>query len=190
MSTTRAPCWFSGEARVVDARSATRFTGETPNLAPAALAMPGAANAGGTGHRADGTLKIGAMSSRSFGVDLGKPIVTSCGSGVTASVLALASALTGPRSMTGPDRSAAWLTLSSSALSAPAGVHQARFHGAPKGVVSRASLATSLPQIARKYHHRSDLDDDLIGPSGFSPRSAPDFSAPSSRRNSWDRSRS
>ncbi|WP_200957663.1 3-mercaptopyruvate sulfurtransferase [Phenylobacterium sp. Root700] len=91
----------SGEARVVDARSATRFTGETPEPRAGLRSghMPGAANVPWEQVIAvDGTLKPADELKAVFkaaGVDLGKPIVTSCGSGVTASVLALALARIG-----------------------------------------------------------------------------------------------
>ena len=91
----------SGDARIVDARAASRFTGETPEPRPGLRSghMPGAANVPWEGVVADdGTLKserdLKAVF-KSAGVNLSKPIVTSCGSGVTASVLALALARVG-----------------------------------------------------------------------------------------------
>lgn len=91
----------SGDARIVDARAASRFTGETPEPRPGLRSghMPGAANVPWEGVVADdGTLKserdLKAVF-KSAGVNLSKPIVTSCGSGVTASVLALALARIG-----------------------------------------------------------------------------------------------
>lgn len=91
----------SGAARMVDARSAARFRGEAPEPRAGLRSghMPGAANlpweqvvAG------DGTLRPASELQSVFaqaGVDLAKPIVTTCGSGVTASVLALALARLG-----------------------------------------------------------------------------------------------
>ena len=91
----------SGSARMVDARSTARFTGQAPEPRAGLRAghMPGAA------HRpwalviaADGTLKPADQLAATFkgvGVDLKQPIVTTCGSGVTASVLALALARLG-----------------------------------------------------------------------------------------------
>lgn len=93
----------SQAAQILDARSAGRFAGTEPEPRaglrgghiPGSLSLPYE-----TLYRADGTLKppeelraaiIGA------GVDLGRPVVTSCGSGVTASVLALALYLVGRR---------------------------------------------------------------------------------------------
>jgi len=82
--------------QVVDARSAGRFAGTEPEPRPGLLGghIPGSLNLPyETLYRADGTLQApdelrAAM--RAAGVDLARPIVTSCGSGVTASVLALA----------------------------------------------------------------------------------------------------
>ena len=84
----------SGEEQVLDARSATRFTGEEPDPRPATNAghMPGARNLPYTGiFNADGTYKTGDALRAAFedaGIDLDKPIVTTCGSGITASTLA------------------------------------------------------------------------------------------------------
>ena len=84
----------SGNEQVLDARSAARFTGEEPDPRPATHAghMPGAKNLPYTGiFNADGTYKTGDALRAAFegaGIDLDRPIVTSCGSGVTASTLA------------------------------------------------------------------------------------------------------
>ena len=86
----------SGDAQVLDARAAGRFRGEEaePRKGLRAGHMPGAINVPfGSLVGADGTLKSKAELTAAFanaGVDPGKPIVTSCGSGVTACVLALA----------------------------------------------------------------------------------------------------
>ena len=83
----------SGSEQVVDARSAARFTGEEPDPRPATYAghMPGANNLPYTGlFNADGTYKTGDALRAAFekaGIDLDRPIVTTCGSGVTASTL-------------------------------------------------------------------------------------------------------
>jgi len=82
--------------QVVDARSAGRFAGTEPEPRPGLRGghIPGSLNLPyETLYRADGRLETpdalrAAM--RAAGVDLARPIVTSCGSGVTASVLALA----------------------------------------------------------------------------------------------------
>lgn len=91
----------TGTARMVDARSAARFTGEAPEPRAGLRSghMPGAANLPWEQLIAeDGTLKAAKDIKAAFkaaGVDLRKPIVTTCGSGVTASVLALALARLG-----------------------------------------------------------------------------------------------
>lgn len=91
----------SGEARLLDARGAARFRGETPEPRPGLRAghMPGAANLPfDQVIDENGSLKPAAELRAAFegaGVDLAQPIVTTCGSGVTASVLALALARLG-----------------------------------------------------------------------------------------------
>lgn len=91
----------NGAARLVDARSAGRFSGETPEPRAGLRSghMPGAANLPFDRLVApDGTLKSADEIRAAFqaaGVDLAHPIVTTCGSGVTASVLALALARVG-----------------------------------------------------------------------------------------------
>ena len=82
-----------GDEQVLDARSAARFTGEEPDPRPATHSghMPGARSLPYTGiFNADGTYKQGDDLRRAFeeaGIDLDRPIVTTCGSGVTASTL-------------------------------------------------------------------------------------------------------
>lgn len=91
----------SGAARMLDARSAARFRGEAPEPRAGLRSghMPGAANLPWEQVIAeDGTLRPSEELKSVFdrvGVDLAKPIVTTCGSGVTASVLALALARLG-----------------------------------------------------------------------------------------------
>lgn len=88
-------------AQVIDARSAGRFDGSAPEPRAGLPSghMPGARNvAFQTVLNPDGTLKdVAALSDvmRAARVDLGRPIITSCGSGVTACVLALALARLG-----------------------------------------------------------------------------------------------
>lgn len=90
-----------GAARLVDARSAGRFSGELPEPRAGLRSghMPGAANMPFDRLVApDGTLLPADAIRRAFEeatVDLAHPIVTTCGSGVTASVLALALARIG-----------------------------------------------------------------------------------------------
>lgn len=91
----------SGSAQVVDARAAARFRGEAPEPRAGLRAghMPGALNAPwGELVADDGTLKPPAALAQAFaraGVDLARPIVTTCGSGVSAALLALALAVLG-----------------------------------------------------------------------------------------------
>jgi thiosulfate/3-mercaptopyruvate sulfurtransferase len=79
-------------AQVVDARPADRFRGEAPEPRPGIRGghMPGALNVPVTGLIENGRLiapeKI-AEKFRAGGVDLDMPIITSCGSGVTAATL-------------------------------------------------------------------------------------------------------
>jgi thiosulfate/3-mercaptopyruvate sulfurtransferase len=79
-------------AQVVDARPATRFRGEAPEPRPGIRGghMPGAFNVPVTELIENGRLIPPAAIARRFqagGVDLAKPIITSCGSGVTAATL-------------------------------------------------------------------------------------------------------
>ena len=92
-----------GEAEIIDARSVARFKGEVAEPRPGLRAghIPGAKNVPyGSLLNADGTMKspadLGAVF-QAAGVDLGKPAITSCGSGVTAAVLSLALERTGHR---------------------------------------------------------------------------------------------
>jgi thiosulfate/3-mercaptopyruvate sulfurtransferase len=88
-------------AQLVDARGAPRFRGEEPEPRPGVRGghMPGARNV----HYAsllspDGTMKSAAALRATFeaaGVNLASPIVTTCGSGVTAALAALALARLG-----------------------------------------------------------------------------------------------
>jgi thiosulfate/3-mercaptopyruvate sulfurtransferase len=90
-----------GAAQVVDARSAARFRGEAPEPRYGVREghMPGALNAPWSGLAADdGTLQPAAALRAAFeaaGVDLARPIVTTCGSGISAAILALALAVLG-----------------------------------------------------------------------------------------------
>jgi thiosulfate/3-mercaptopyruvate sulfurtransferase len=90
-------------AEIVDARSADRFEGRAPEPRAGLRSghIPGAHNVPyGKLLNQDGTLKSAAELEAAFaeaGVDLTKPVVTSCGSGITASLLALALANIGHR---------------------------------------------------------------------------------------------
>jgi thiosulfate/3-mercaptopyruvate sulfurtransferase len=79
-------------AQVVDARSAERFRGEAPEPRPGVRAghMPGALNVPSAELVERGQLVAPERIERIFtahGVDLSKPTITSCGSGVTAATL-------------------------------------------------------------------------------------------------------
>ena len=90
-------------AEIVDARAAERFAGKAPESRAGLRSghIPGAHNLPFAKLIAkDGTLKPAPEVERLFeeaGVDLSKPVVASCGSGITASVLALALAEIGHR---------------------------------------------------------------------------------------------
>ena len=85
-----------GEAEILDARGAPRFRGEAPEPRPGLRSghIPGSKNIPfGDVLNPDGTMKSPADLRAVFegaGVDLKKPAITSCGSGVTAAVLSLA----------------------------------------------------------------------------------------------------
>lgn len=91
----------SGKEQLVDARPAARFTGEAPEPRPGLRSghMPGALNVPASSVIApDGTMKPADQLQAVFeaaGVDLARPIITTCGSGITASILALALARLG-----------------------------------------------------------------------------------------------
>jgi thiosulfate/3-mercaptopyruvate sulfurtransferase len=85
-----------GEAEIIDARSAARFKGEAPEPRPGLRAghIPGSKNVPYASLlNPDGTMKPVADLRAVFeaaGVNLSKPAITTCGSGVTAAVLSLA----------------------------------------------------------------------------------------------------
>jgi thiosulfate/3-mercaptopyruvate sulfurtransferase len=84
-----------GSAQVVDARPAARFRGEAPEPRAGLRGghMPGALNTPAGTLIRDGRLLPPEELRAAFeaaGVDLDKPLITTCGSGVTASLLALA----------------------------------------------------------------------------------------------------
>jgi thiosulfate/3-mercaptopyruvate sulfurtransferase len=92
----------SGSPRVIDARSAARFQGASPEPRPGLRSghMPGAANVPWSQVLDDGALLAADRLTPVFeaaGVDLAAPIVATCGSGVSAAVLALALARLGRR---------------------------------------------------------------------------------------------
>lgn len=85
-----------GDHEIIDARSAGRFRGEDPEPREGLRGghIPGSKNVPfGSLLNADGTMKTPEALRTVFadaGVDLGKPAITTCGSGVTAAVLSLA----------------------------------------------------------------------------------------------------
>jgi len=91
----------SRAAQIVDARAAARFEGAAAEPRPGLRSghIPGSRNVPFQSLlNADGTLKSEAELRAIFakaGVDVGKPVVASCGSGVTAGVIALALAILG-----------------------------------------------------------------------------------------------
>lgn len=84
------------EAEIIDARSAARFRGEAPEPRPGLRSghIPGSKNVPyATLLNPDGTMKDTAALRAVFaeaGVDLARPAITTCGSGVTAAILSLA----------------------------------------------------------------------------------------------------
>jgi len=87
--------------QVIDARGAPRFTGAVPESRPGLASghIPGSLNVPYTAlYNSDGTFKSPADLWAVFaaaGVDLSRPVITSCGSGVTACVVAFALHLIG-----------------------------------------------------------------------------------------------
>lgn len=91
----------SGTAQIADARSPGRFAGKEPEPRPGLRSghMPGAHNVPyARVLNADGTLKSPEELRQVFleaGIDPARPVVTTCGSGVSAAVLSLALGLIG-----------------------------------------------------------------------------------------------
>ncbi|MDJ1009115.1 MAG: 3-mercaptopyruvate sulfurtransferase [Paracoccaceae bacterium] len=85
-----------GDHEIVDARSPSRFRGDEPEPRPGLRSghIPGSKNVHyATLLNADGTMKDDAGLRAAFegaGVDLAKPAITTCGSGVTAAIVFLA----------------------------------------------------------------------------------------------------
>jgi thiosulfate/3-mercaptopyruvate sulfurtransferase len=94
----------SGSAQVVDARSPARFRGEAPEPRPGVRPgrMPGSLNVPMSRLIKDGRLAPREQLAEVFaagGVDVTKPIITSCGSGVSATVVLLALEALGSRNV-------------------------------------------------------------------------------------------
>ena len=84
-----------GSAQVLDARSAERFRGEAPEPRPGLPSghMPGALNLPYAAIVENGRLKSPEAIRAALegaGVDLARPVITTCGSGVTAAILSVA----------------------------------------------------------------------------------------------------
>lgn len=85
----------SGSRQIADARSAGRFTGEEaePRAGMRSGHMPGARNMPSAVFSVDGRLKDLDALRTTFadaGIDLDAPVVTTCGSGITAAIITLA----------------------------------------------------------------------------------------------------
>jgi thiosulfate/3-mercaptopyruvate sulfurtransferase len=82
-------------SQVADARPAGRFTGTEPEPRAGMRSghMPGAVNAPSSSFSTNGKLKTIPELRKAIeaaGIDLGRPVVTSCGSGITAAIITLA----------------------------------------------------------------------------------------------------
>lgn len=92
----------TGSAQIVDARGAARFTGEAPEPRPGLRSghIPRSRNVPWSLVAAEGRIKSPVAVKAAFaaaGVDLARPVITTCGSGVTAAILLLALATTGKK---------------------------------------------------------------------------------------------
>lgn len=96
---------IAGRAQILDARSAARFHGTAPEPRPGIHSghMPGATNVPFTELAEAARMKSAQELRQIFterGVDIGKPITTTCGSGVTAAVVLLGLELAGAKQVT------------------------------------------------------------------------------------------
>jgi thiosulfate/3-mercaptopyruvate sulfurtransferase len=96
---------LGGQGQILDARSAMRFSGAAPEPRPGLSSghMPGAVNLPFTELVEGGRLKSPDQLREIFeekGIDLGRPVTTTCGSGVTAAVLALGLEIAGANDVT------------------------------------------------------------------------------------------
>ncbi|MEO8882824.1 MAG: 3-mercaptopyruvate sulfurtransferase [Devosia sp.] len=90
------------ETNIVDARPAPRFAGKEPEPRPGLKSghIPGSLNVPSGSLVADGQMKSAAELRKIFadaGVDLEAPLITSCGSGITAAVVALGLEIAGAK---------------------------------------------------------------------------------------------
>jgi thiosulfate/3-mercaptopyruvate sulfurtransferase len=94
---------LGGGEEIVDARSAARFAGAEPEPRPGLAPghIPGSRNAPQSDFfNPDDTWKLGSELKAVFdaaGIDLARPMVTTCGSGITAAVVLFAAQLLGKR---------------------------------------------------------------------------------------------
>ena len=92
----------AGSAQVIDARPASRYRGDAPEPRPGLRSghMPGSRNLPFDALVADGSLKlneaIGAVLAQA-GVDPDRPVIATCGSGLSAAIVALALEVSGHR---------------------------------------------------------------------------------------------
>jgi thiosulfate/3-mercaptopyruvate sulfurtransferase len=96
---------ITSHQQILDARSAVRFNGNAPEPRPGLSSghMPGATNIPFTELAEDGRLKPADKLREYFAtknVDLNQPITTTCGSGVTAAVIALSLEIAGAKDVT------------------------------------------------------------------------------------------
>lgn len=95
----------SKQAELVDARGVDRFTGEAPDIRPGIPSghIPGSRNLPyGNLFNADGTWKRGDALQAEFDaadIDLSKPMITTCGSGMTAAVVLFGARLLGKKDL-------------------------------------------------------------------------------------------
>jgi thiosulfate/3-mercaptopyruvate sulfurtransferase len=85
----------TGAAQIVDARPAERFSGTAPEIRPGIRSghMPGALNAPSSSLIDKGRLRSPAELAETLGkagLDRSRPVITSCGSGVSAAIISLA----------------------------------------------------------------------------------------------------
>ena len=146
----------NGSRQIADARPAGRFTGDEPEPREGMRSghMPGARSVPALSLSEGGHLKDLAKLRSIFtdaGIDLTKPVVTSCGSGVTAAVITLALESLGHRDNTLYDGSwSEWGGRSETPVTTgPAGPVASRAHGPLRAHVTRLEMTappkTSLP---------------------------------------------